>query len=166
MVNVASWKNSMFTLGRFSLVSKLFLNSEIKFKVQTLLYWVAQWISATLIQFPSTLFQWLEWLFRLWVLAACSQDCCFLLPGAKSCWFCSFFCRIAPFLPEPQGCICGVGHVLVKKPAANKCSFWWLVVRTKSLSQGGAVCDRIFYASETIFCIWSNGILPGYLYPI
>lgn len=106
------------------------------------LYWVAQCISGMPIQFPSALFQWLE---QLLMLAACSQNCCFLLQGAvpHSCWFSSFFCRITPVLPEPQSCICGVGHVLMKKPAANKPDFWWLVVWAKSPSQGGAVCDWI-----------------------
>lgn len=156
MTNRASWKNSMFCTGNnlsfqnYCWIQRILKSNSI---MQKHLHWVARCISGMLIQFPSTLFQWLEKVFMLWVFAACSQDYCFLLQGAEpySCWFCSLFCQITPFLPEPQSCICGVGHVLVKKPAANKRDFWWLVVWTKSPSQGGAVCDRISsWARNTI----------------
>lgn len=138
---VLFWEQSLL-FQNYSWIQRILKSNSM---MQKHLYWVAQCISGVLIQFPSTLFQWLELLFMLWVLAACSQDCCFSVQGPvpHSCWFCSFFCRVTPFLSEPQTCLCGVGHALVKKPAANKHDFWWFVVWTKLPSQGGAVCDRM-----------------------
>lgn len=173
--NTGSWKNSMFWLGNNHSCFRIILEFRE--------FWnQIPWCRSTYIELLNAsqlrwsnfqarmLFQWLRRPFRLWALAACPREHSFLLSGAvlHSCWLCSFLHGITPVLSEPWSCVCGVGQVLQKKPAANKRAFLWLAVWTKPHQlhlHREELCATLFpHRPETIFCLYNGGISFGYSY--